>query len=240
MGFPKPERVTLCESRGSRPHQEDRAVANATPGLYVVADGFGGAGSGAEAARVACDAVAEFVAKTIRDRDSTFPFVYKMHLSVQGNVLFNALVYANRKLMEWNSRRPLSLQGGCSLLAGYLKEDRMVLAGLGVCSAWAIRGGELRELVVPKGRFRMDDPFQSFSEGSVGDLPLGSLGVGEGFEPEITEVCVQPGDRLSLQTDGVTDYVRTILGSGASGIEVEADLERFSFKDNISLILLDF
>src|SRR5262245_46744940 len=94
--------VTVFSNRGSRPAQEDHALVNQDRGVFVIADGFGGPGPGAAAAKTACEAVRVFLQKEAGDEEATMPFVLRSYLSLAGNVLFNALIHANRRVMKIN------------------------------------------------------------------------------------------------------------------------------------------
>src|SRR6185437_14086246 len=88
--------------QGTRPVQEDYAIADSTKGIFILADGFGGGGPGAAASKEACEAVKQFLFREAGDRDATLPFVLRSYFSLAGNVLFNALIFANRKLIGGN------------------------------------------------------------------------------------------------------------------------------------------
>jgi PPM family protein phosphatase len=189
-------------AKGARPAQEDAVVADSVKGIFAVADGFGGPVPGAEASRTACEAVREFLFREAGDLEATLPFVLRSYFSLAGNVLFNALVHANRKLMKLNGGKGVHERGGASLIAGFLDGDLLAIANVGACSASLFRGGCSRELVIPRTYGRLRDPFESAPEVAERAAPLIALGICEDLEPEIFEYRVQPGDWLLLHTDG--------------------------------------
>ncbi|HUP57351.1 MAG TPA: hypothetical protein VM598_07865, partial [Bdellovibrionota bacterium] len=112
--------VTVFQSSGSRPFQEDHVITQRERGIFVVADGFGGPVAGVAAAKTACEEVRNFLFKEAGDQDATLPFVLRSYFSLAGNVLFNALIHANRKVHLPNKKKAINERGGASVLAGYL------------------------------------------------------------------------------------------------------------------------
>lgn len=232
---------TLFSSQGSAPSQEDHIVGKKDRGLFVVADGFGGSGPGAAASQVACESVLGFLEKEAGDLEATLPFVLKSYFSLAGNVLFNALVHANRKVTSLNKDKSLNEKGGASVLAGFLDEDILALANVGTCSAWLVRQGKATELVTPRSYARLCDPF-AIDAHPEQSAPLMAMGISEDLEPEIVECRVRPGDWVILQSDGVSEEVRRSLIQLQSRGEVaiEEFLRSREFADNASLALIRF
>ena len=185
-------------------------------GIFVVADGFGGPGPGAQAAKAACEAVRGFLIKEAGDLESTLPFVLRSYFSLAGNVLFNALIHANRKVSALNKGKNVHERGGASVLAGYMDGDLLALANVGACSAWLLRGGTGAELVTPRTYGRLSNPFAVRLGGSGEERrvpPLMAVGVAEDLEPEIFEYRVRPGDWLLFHTDGIAAETRSRIAA---------------------------
>ncbi len=176
-------------------------LARAEHGIVMVADGFGGPQAGTLAARAACDSVAGFLVKEAGDEDATLPFVIRSHFSLAGNVLFNALVHANRRVLKENRSRNVHEKGGASLVAGFIDGNLLSLANVGSCGAWLVRDGRLASLVTPRSYARLLDPM-SRKVPPGHDAPLTSLGTSDDVEPEIFEYRLRKGDWLILHTDG--------------------------------------
>lgn len=202
--------VTLFSSQGDRPGQEDHALIQQEKGIFVIADGFGGPLPGAEAAKMACEAVKNFLFKEAGDRDATLPFELRSYYSLAGNVLFNSLVHANQKVLSSNKGKNVHERGGASVLAGFLDEGLLALANVGGCSAWMFRGGEAAELVIPRTYARLCDPF-SKDAAPERRIPLTALGISKDLEPEIFEYRVRTGDWILVHTDGVDSSLREKL-----------------------------
>jgi protein phosphatase len=244
--------VTVFQSNGKRPFQEDHVVANRERGIFVVADGFGGPVAGAEAAKKACEEVRGFLFKEAGDLDATLPFVLRSYFSLAGNVLFNALIHANRKVIGPNRKKNVNERGGASVLAGYLDGNLLALANVGACEAWMFRAGRTAELVLPRSYARLRNPTAEPSvDGDELRAPLTALGVYDDLEPEIFEYQIQPGDWLLLHTDGLGAGVRERLLAlhqdvppGAPEETVAQDAQRilseYQYDENASIALIVF
>ncbi len=234
--------TTLFSTQGEAAIQEDFVVARKERGLFVVADGFGGADSGIQAARAACESVLGFLEKEAGDLEATLPFVLRKYYSLAGNVLFNALLYANRKVFETNRGRNANLKGGSSVLAAFLDEDLFALANVGVCSAWLFREGRMVELVAPRTYARLVDPFSIDPDPDLA-VPLMAMGMTEDLEPEILEFRVRPGDWLLIQTDGIREEIREELQRlqmESPEFDPEEFLRARTFSENATFAFLRF
>lgn len=200
--------VAVVSQKGSRSAQEDHVVINEQKRVFVIADGFGGPAPGALASKSACDEVGNFLVREMGDQDATLPFVLRSYFSLAGNVLFNALIHANRKLLRLNQGKGVHERGGASVLAGFMDGDLLALASAGSCTAWLIRGGQTAELVMPRTYGRLVDPFARSAAKTEHQIPLTALGLSEDLEPEIFEYRIRRGDWLLIQTDGLPDSVR--------------------------------
>ncbi len=188
--------------QGDCPGQEDHALVREEKGIFVLADGFGGPQSGARASREACEALLGFLVKEAGDMDATLPFEIRSYFSLAGNVLFNGLVHANRKVNAANRGKSVHEKGGASVIAGYLDDGLLALANVGSCSAWIFRKGKAGELATPRSYARLRDPV-SRETAHWRQVPLMALGTAGDLEPEIVETRVEKGDWILLQTTPV-------------------------------------
>jgi serine/threonine protein phosphatase PrpC len=233
--------VVSVSVTGNRPLQEDCMLSNKERGVFVVADGFGGMKSGDQASNSACRNTLDFLEREAGDDEATFPFIRKTFLTLAGNVLFNAVVHANRKMFASNKARPFQGRGGSSLVAAYVDGVTLALANVGSCSAWLWRQGRWKELLAPKSYLRQCDPFADEFSDTL-DFPLMALGVNEDVEPAIAEVRLQPGDRILLQSDGVDRSLRERLEAGDEKVlqaQLEAALGQESRKDNTTILMIN-
>lgn len=239
----KVKAAVSCALQGAREAQEDYAWAGPEKGLFLVCDGFGGPKAGAEASQVVSDSLQKFLIREAGDEEATLPYVLRSYYSLAANVLFNALVFANRKLLKRNAPFGVHERGGASAAVAFVDDGLLSIANIGVCSAWLFRKGEARELVMPRTLSQMNDPFeQNASEHT--QIPLTALGIAEDLEPEVFEYRLEEGDRLLLTTDGINrkraPEVWAALATGQSGTEVVALLEELALSDNAAVTVVDF
>jgi serine/threonine protein phosphatase PrpC len=194
-------RMTSDERPSSDARNEDRILSVPAERILVVADGFGG-GGGVQtkpAAERACAAVREFLVHEAGDLEATLPFVMRSYFSLAGNVLFNALIHANRLLVGVNAGKSVHEKTGASVAAAFLDGEVLSIASVGGCSAWFIRDGRKTPLLIPRTWGRLVDPTRA-DRSPESRIPLMALGISEDLEPEVVEVRVRPGDRLWLGT----------------------------------------
>ncbi len=231
----------VFHSPGKRKIQEDFALSMPQKSIFVMCDGFGGGNSGIQAAKSACDSVKGFLEKEAGDLEATLPFVLRSYYSLAGNVLFNALIHANRKVNLLNKGKNVHEKGGASVLAGFMDGDLLALANVGACTAWLIRDGGATEIVVPRTYGRLVNPFHDGPD-LYGQAPLMAVGMGEDVEPEIFECRLHSGDCVLLMTDGVTAEERgklfQLIPDGPQAIE--KNLKNQKFDDNASVLAIYF
>ncbi|OFZ00319.1 MAG: hypothetical protein A2Z97_16685 [Bdellovibrionales bacterium GWB1_52_6] len=239
----------MFSDRGRRELQEDHALEVKDNGIFVIADGFGGPVAGVGASKLACETVRGFLKKEGGDREATLPFVLRSYFSLAGNVLFNALIHANLKILEMNHDKGTHERGGASVLAAFLDGDLLALANVGSCSAWLFRNGQPVELVLPRTYARMIDPL-SLQASPALNIPLAALGMAEDLEPEIMEYRIKKGDWILLQTDGLGSKAVQTIGSiqisrQISGVqeparEITAVLSECQFEENATGMVMFF
>lgn len=233
-------------AQGKRPAQEDHAVTSSEKGIWVIADGFGGPRGGQVAAQTACEAVRTFLVKEAGDLEATLPFVLRTYFSLGGNVLFNALIHANKKVTQLNREKDVHERGGASVIAGFVDGDLLALGTVGGCTAWLFRDNRSVELVMPRTYARMCDPFEKNTSDEAANFPLASLGTSNDLEPEIFEVRLRPGDWILLQSDGLPAEVRNkvfdlLTKNSKVGLGAARQLlEQAHYSDNVVVALISF
>src|SRR5689334_20693108 len=117
------EAFALSDKGCVRTNNEDYCLIDADRGLYVLADGMGGAKAGEQASRMAVETVAETV-RSASERDS--------------QVLIRAAEEANRRVLEAAHADP-SLEGmGTTLVAALEMEDSLSIASVGDSRAYLL------------------------------------------------------------------------------------------------------
>jgi protein phosphatase len=234
----------ILTTPGKRAVNEDYALIQPEKRFFVIADGFGGAIAGVEAAKRSCESVKRFLMREAGDLEATLPFVLRDYYSLAGNVLFNACLFANQEVMQWNRKQSsVHERGGCSLLSGFMDGNLLSLSSVGLCCARLIRQGRSVELVTPRSYARLKDPFQRVDGMNPLQIPLTAVGLSDHFEPEITEVEIQSGDYLLLYTDGVPEKVihRIESEQGLTSVDqLKPELESVEYSENATLIWVVF
>lgn len=226
--------------QGSAPVQEDYFEINLEKGIFILADGFGGS-AGKKSAEIAVKSVKKFLEQEAGDLDATLPFELRPYFSLAGNVLFNAVSYANQKLSQENQSLSTMNRGGASLIAGYLEGRLLALANVGACRLHLNRAGKAKEIISPKTLERQNNPFLEESESSI---PLMSFGTARQLEPEIVEIELLEGDQLCFGTSGFRQKPRDKLFKLKSHNEfsqwVDETRESGGLTGNASALLIRF
>ena len=232
------EVVLEYQSSGTSGAQEDCFVFNQNKSVFALADGFGGAPTGEKAAQTSVKAINEFISQEARDPDATFPFVLRSYYSLAANVLFNAVLYANRKLLSDNGVKSLNERGGASAVTGFCDGDLLALASVGAVQAYLSRNGLARPLTTPRTYERLHDWVQ-ISEAAHSAIPLTALGIASDLEPEIVEVRLKAGDHLWLASGGLGDgfWLRPWVGAGDTA-GAKSALNAINFALNTSVFAL--
>lgn len=169
-----------------RGRNEDDLLVDEERRVFMVADGLGGHPSGDVASRLAVQAA--HAAVTDRPlRDEAEP----------GAALGAALHSAHDAVLE-GAAQDVSRRGmGTTAVLARLSEDdrRLWVAHVGDSRAYLSRAGELRRLTT-----------DHTIGGRRGGLAQ-ALGTPGAVAPDVVEVDLEPGDRILLCTDGLTDMV---------------------------------
>jgi len=195
--------------KGRRPTNEDCFTIQAELGLCVIADGMGGHNAGEVAARLAVDAVVEFV----RSSDRTWPFGYDAALSVEGNVLRTSVHLAHVRILEAAS----SLNGcagmGTTIVAARVVGGRLSVAHVGDSRLYVMAGRHLRQVT------RDDSWMATMLQEDPGADPwllqlhplrhalTNVVGSRPRTDVHVAEESLAGGERLLLSTDGVHGVV---------------------------------
>jgi protein phosphatase len=125
------EAFSLSDKGCVRANNEDYCLIDAERGLYVLADGMGGAKAGECASRIAVETVADTV-RTAPLRDS--------------QVLIFAAEEANRRVLE-AAQKDSSLEGmGTTLVAALELENELAIASVGDSRAYVLDDAGLRAI----------------------------------------------------------------------------------------------
>ena len=180
-----------------RPNNEDYCLVQPEAGLYVLADGMGGAKAGERASRLAVDTVAESVAAAGR-RDS--------------QVLLSAVEEANRRVIEAATNDP-SLEGmGTTLVAVLETDEGICIASVGDSRAYILDDNGLR--VITEDQTWVNDVGRplGLDEESLRNHPMRhvltmAIGAGAPLAINYYVVSLGPSALLLICSDGLHGVV---------------------------------
>ncbi|MBI4264114.1 MAG: serine/threonine-protein phosphatase [Acidobacteria bacterium] len=195
-----------------RQRNEDRYVADAELGFFLVVDGMGGHASGELASATVAEAATAFIRETARDSDRTWPFGLDAELSPLANRLQVAVRSANRALAV-RAQRDAALNGsGATLAAALFGGGRLVVSNVGDCRAYLVRRGRLTQitrdhsLVAEQVAMGLIDSEQARTH-PLRHVVTRAVSGDAGMVVDIWEMPVDAGDRILLCSDGVHGVV---------------------------------
>jgi len=208
-------------------------------GLYMLADGMGGARGGARASTLAVETVQAALARSPH-RDAA--------------ALLGAVEEANERFLTEASGDP-NLEGmGTTIVAALeTKKNDIAIASVGDSRAYVLHGGELRAVTQDQTWVQEVGRGLGLDEASLRTHPMRhvltmAVGVGSAVRILYYAVELEPGDLLLLTTDGLhgvvsESQIRAILTQ--PGISLETRCERLMLAaheagspDNVTVMLL--
>jgi serine/threonine protein phosphatase PrpC len=177
--------------QGAWPVQEDGYFLDPLQGFVALADGFGGRGVGDIAARTALQEARSNAGEPLSGRSGTFL------RGRQGERQREMMHLINKKVLEWNEKRPAASRGGCSLLLAEADRERreFVVSQCGSCAAFLLRKGSLVPLLTPQA-----PPRTAAEDGAIPDQ---GIGLGAEISPETRAIPWEAGDILFLFSGGL-------------------------------------
>ena len=199
-----------------RSNNEDYCLVEPELGLYVLADGMGGANAGERASRLAVDTVAEAVLMSQR-RDS--------------QVLLTAVEEANRRVLD-AARQDIALEGmGTTLVAALEIGEDLCIASVGDSRAYLMDDAGLRAITDDQTWVNEVGRPLGLDEESLKNHPMRHvLTMAIGASAPLTVNCyavpLMPGALVMICSDGLHGVVdpqklAEILQGGRDGVGLE-------------------
>lgn len=195
-----------------RTNNEDSFLALDGMHLFAVADGVGGNEGGEEASGIAVETLREVVPDMLAAGDRTPPAGAGRGADREPAALRYAVTLANRRILDAAALKPALAGMGTTLTTLLLSGSRAILAHIGDSRAYLLRSGRLRQLtddhslVAEQVKAGLLTPEQARTS-SHRNVITRALGIGEDVAPDVQELVLQPGDRLLLCSDGLTEMV---------------------------------
>jgi serine/threonine protein phosphatase PrpC len=235
------EACALSDKGCVRANNEDFSQIDPDMGLYVLADGMGGAKAGERASRLAVETVSESILKA-QTRDS--------------QALLVAVEEANRRVLEAASKDP-ALEGmGTTLVAVLEVGGELLIASVGDSRAYLLDQGGFRAITEDQSWVNEVGRPLGLNEEALRTHPMRhvlTMAIGAGIALEINyyhDIRLAPGEMLLLCSDGLHGVVEeqrivSILRGGAPDQPLEAKCRELiaaareaGGPDNITAVLL--
>jgi len=234
-----------------RQHNEDCFLVDGEAKLFLVADGMGGHAAGEVAAKIAVEAVTEFILHSEQD-EGTWPYAYDERLKRTTNLLVASLKMANRRVLE-AMREDARLRGmGTTIVASLFEGGTASFAHVGDSRAYLIRDSTISRITNDHSWVYEQVQAGMLSEAEAEKHPLRNvitraLGGAVSIHPDAAEVECRSGDIFLLCSDGLTGMVseEQILEVVSSDAQVEqmcealiAAANEHGGQDNITAVLV--
>jgi protein phosphatase len=235
------EACALSDKGCVRANNEDYSRIDPEMGLYVLADGMGGAKAGERASRLAVDTVSESILKA-QSRDS--------------QALLVAVEEANRRVLDAAANDP-ALEGmGTTLVAALEVGDELLIASVGDSRAYLLDRGGFRAITEDQSWVNEVGRPLGLNEEALRTHPMRhvlTMAIGAGVALEINyyhDIRLEPGDMLLMCSDGLHGVVEeqrivAILRGGAPNQPLEEKCRELieaargaGGPDNITAVLL--
>jgi len=234
------EACALSDKGCVRTNNEDYCLIEPDLGLYILADGMGGANAGERASRLAVETVAETVLMAQR-RDA--------------QVLLSAVEEANRRVLQ-ASQSDVELEGmGTTLVAALEIGDEMAIASVGDSRAYLIDDQGMRAITDDQTWVNEVGRPLGLDEESLKNHPMRHvLTMAIGASSPLTVNCyavpVVPGALILICSDGLHGVVDSltlegILQGGRNGAGLEESCHQLieaakqaGGPDNVTTVLL--
>lgn len=172
-------------------------------GLFLIADGMGGIRRGSLASHMATEIISRTLDSTSLETESTWLFEKKESLSLEENFLRMAFLHANAKIMERATQEAFDHEMGCSALALFLIENKLIIHHVGICRAYLFRKGMLSQITEDHSlaHHRKWFPYRASQ-----NIPLNFLGKSSSIDiDQSLQIMPKERDLFVLLTPGVVN-----------------------------------
>ena len=224
-----------------RANNEDSFFVDESLGLFMVADGMGGAASGEVASRLVVEAISDYVRHFIHQAmevSERFDF-YDGNLSPAANTLMQAVHLANDLVYQASHKEDRHEGMGSTLAAVMFDGEHVLVTNVGDSRIFRWRDGKLERLTVDhrmsdeprlQGMIQADATIMT----TLGNTLTRAMGVRRIVEPALRVEPLQEDDIYLLCSDGLSDMVKEDMI--AKVVSLERSLEQKA-KDLVDLAL---
>ena len=169
----------------------------ALPNLYIVADGMGGHNAGDIASKTAVESTIEY----IKDSGLKNPVT----------ILRRAIIYANAQVLKLARGNRAYSGMGTTFVAAVVDEDTLYVANIGDSRLYTIKDDieqvtmdhSLVEELIRSGRLDRNKGRNHPEKNII----TKALGIDEEVEPDFFEVRLEPGDKILMCSDGLSNMI---------------------------------
>lgn len=168
--------------------------------IFMVFDGFGGAGLGDQCVLSLKENVKKNFLDFSSDPNATLPFFYSPRYLVEGNALINSMLFAHEAIFKANLVKEVSMRAGASGVIAVQTETLLTVASVGNCLALLVRHGKPHSIFTP-------DNYESLSldlsQKHLSTMPTAAFGLYPDLYYQLKEIRLQEEDYIVFMTDGV-------------------------------------
>jgi len=185
--------------RGKRPNNEDSFAADDRHGIYIVADGMGGARGGDMASRLLAAEVMEYVSSRF-DRDE--------NAETESGLVAEAIRYANGHINEIALRGEVHAGMGTTAVVCIVRGGTLYAGWVGDSRAYFLRGGKIKRLTKDHSYVQSLLDSGLITEEEAREHPerhviTRAVGVESDVAVDLVSISLREGDMVILCSDGV-------------------------------------
>lgn len=185
-----------------RSENEDRWFADPRQGLFLVADGIGGAAAGGLAAQVIVEVLPPLLRKRLEG-------IQRLEDPAATQRVRDALVELSNRLRKESQGRPSMAGAGSTIVLALVRDHHALIAHMGDSRAYLVRNGRLERLTKDHSLVQLLVECGEIAPEQAATHPAKSqltrfVGMPDEPLPEVRLVELAPGDRLMLCSDGLT------------------------------------
>lgn len=243
-----------------RQTNEDCFVINEGLQLCVVADGMGGHNAGEVAARIAVDAVVEYVRDTTHassppEEAGAWPFGFEPTLSKAGNLLRTAIQVANMQILEAAVGAEEYSGMGTTIVAALVDGPTLSVAHVGDSRLYLFADDRLRRLTLDDSwvaSVLAQDPGVDpamLQHHPMRNALTNAVGARAGAAVHVAEETLHGGELIAMTTDGVHGVlddprIERLLAEGWDPAALATNLVRSALargsRDNCTAIVAQY
>jgi len=236
---------------------EDSLYVDDDLGLFVVADGMGGHNAGEIASRLAVETVSNFVQRSRKEEEITWPYGVDPKLSLNANRLLTAVMLANKRVWKEADNRQDYTGMGTTIVAALVDSDDNTISvvSAGDSRAYRFRREVFQQMTVDDSwvQAAVDEgvllPEEAESH-PMKNIITKAIGAKEDIDLAVEEHLLEDRDLFLLCSDGlhgmvsernIAEMVRDANGSLEGLVRGLIDAaNRNGGKDNVTALAVRF